>query len=368
MNESLALLVNSSGVFVAMMVAVTVLLLLAERYLLNYGVCKVDINKGERILEVEGGNTLLHGLLENEIFIPSACGGHGTCGFCKATVTEGGGDVLPTEVTFLSRAEQRAGVRLSCQVKIRNDLKIQIPEDLFNVKMFAGRVISTRSVTHDIKEIRFSCDEPNEINQRPGQYVQIQIPTPDGPVFRAYSISSPASAKNYVELNVRLIPNGVGSTYIHNMKEGDPVNFTGPYGEFHLNEDPDTEIICVGGGAGMAPMKDIIYSIYEKWPDRSVWLFFGCRGTRDVFYLDEYRELAKQHPNFKIKYALSDPLKDGEKWDGETGFIHLSVDKHIQGDTPRQAFLCGPPPMIDAVMKILNDKGLPEKEVFYDKF
>ena len=368
MNESLALLLNSSGVFVAMMVAVTALLLLAERYLLNYGACKVDINNGERILEVEGGNTLLHGLLENEIFIPSACGGHGTCGFCKAKVTQGGGDVLPTEVTFLSRLEQRSGIRLSCQVKIRNDMKIQIPEELFNVKMFNGRVISTRYVTHDIKEIRFSCDEPNEINQRPGQYVQIQIPTDEGPVYRAYSISSPASAKNYVELNVRLIPNGVGSTYIHNMKEGDPVNFTGPYGEFHLNEDPDTEIICVGGGAGMAPMKDIIYSIYEKWPDRSVWLFFGCRGIRDVFYLDEYRELAKKHPNFKIKYALSDPIKEGETWDGETGFIHLSVDKHIQGDTPRQAFLCGPPPMIDAVMKILNDKGLPEKEVFYDKF
>ena len=194
MNESLALLLNSSGVFVAMMVAVTALLLLAERYLLNYGTCKVDINNGERVLEVEGGNTLLHGLLENEIFIPSACGGHGTCGFCKATVTQGGGDVLPTEVTFLSRVEQRAGIRLSCQVKIRNDMKIQIPEDLFNVKMFNGKVISTRNVTHDIKEIRFSCDEPNEIDQRPGQYVQIQIPTDDGPVYRAYSISSPASS------------------------------------------------------------------------------------------------------------------------------------------------------------------------------
>ena len=350
------------------MIVVTSLLLLAERYLLNYGTCKVDINSGERVLEVEGGNTLLHGLLENQIFIPSACGGHGTCGFCKATVLEGGGDVLPTEVTFLSRTEQRAGIRLACQVKIRKDMKIKIPEELFNVKMFNGKVISTKSVTHDIKEIRFSCDEPSEINQKPGQYVQMQIPTDDDPVYRAYSISSPASANNYVELNVRLVPNGLGSTWLHNLKMGDPVNFTGPYGEFHLNEDAGTEIICVGGGAGMAPMKNIIYSIYEKWPDRSVWLFFGCRGTRDVFYLDEYRELAKKHPNFKIKYALSDPLKDGEKWDDEKGFVHLSVDKYIMPGTPRQAFLCGPPPMIDAVIKILEEKGLKPNEIFYDKF
>jgi Na+-transporting NADH:ubiquinone oxidoreductase subunit F len=360
------LLLNSSGIFVALMVVVTSLLLLAERYLLNYGTCKVDINAGERTLETEGGNTLLHTLLENEIFIPSACGGHGTCGFCKATILEGGGPVLPTEVTFLSRAEQRAGVRLSCQVKIRNDVKIKIPEELFNVKMFDGKVISTRSVTHDIKEIRFSCDNPDTINQRPGQYVQMQIPTPDGPVYRAYSISSAASQNNLVELNVRLIPNGVGSTYLHGLKVGDPVNFTGPYGEFHLNEDPNTEIICVGGGAGMAPMKNIIYSIYEKWPNRSVWLFFGCRGTRDVFYLDEYRELAKKFPSFKIKYALSDPVKDGEKWDDEKGFIHLAVDKYISAETPRQAFLCGPPPMIDAVTKILENKGV--KDIFYDKF
>lgn len=362
------LLLNSSGIFMGLLVVVTVLLLLAERYLLNYGACKVDINSGERILETEGGNTLLHALLENAIFIPSACGGHGTCGFCKATITEGGGPVLPTEITFLSRTEQRAGVRLSCQVKIRNDVRIKIPEELFNVKMFQTTVLSTRNVTHDIKEIRFSLIEPDTITQRPGQYIQVQIPTPDGPVFRAYSISSPSSKNSIVELNVRLIPNGVGSTWLHNLKLNDSANLTGPYGEFHLDEDPNTEIICVGGGAGMAPMKNIIYSIYEKWPNRSVWLFFGCRSTRDVFYLEEYRELAKQFPSFKIKYALSDPLVEGEKWDDERGFIHLTVDKYIVPGNPRKAFLCGPPPMIDAVTRILEDKGLKPADIFYDKF
>jgi len=343
-------------------------LVVAERLLVNYGICKIDINGEERLLEVDGGQTLLSAFYENKVFIPSACGGKGSCGHCKVTVLSGGGPVLPTETPYLTRKEIRSSTRLACQVKIREDLAVRVPEELLDVKLFVAVTESTRSVTHDIKEIRFKLEEPAEISQRPGQYIQIEAPSPDGPVFRAYSISSPTYETNHVELNVRLVPEGIGSTYLHSLQVGDRVAFTGPYGEFRLNESPAVEIVCVGGGCGMAPMKNIIYSLYEQWPGRSCWLFFGCRGTRDVFYLDGFRELARQHPNLKVVYALSDPLQPGEEWDGETGFIHLGVDKHLDQGIPRQAFLCGPPPMIDAVTEVLLNKGVGETDIFYDKF
>jgi Na+-transporting NADH:ubiquinone oxidoreductase subunit F len=271
-------------------------------------------------------------------------------------------------VPYLTRTEIRSGVRLACQVKVKEDIKISIPEDMLNVKLFNATVTKTIDVTGDIKEITFNLGDPDRIEQRPGQYVQIEVPTPDGPVYRAYSISSPIYETNTVELNVRLVPNGLGSTYLHNLKCDDKVTFTGPFGEFHLDEDAGTEIICVGGGCGMAPMKNIIYSLYRRWPDRSCWLFFGCRTTMDIFYLKEFEELAQKHPAFKVIYALSDPLGEDEVWKGERGFIHLSVDKYLDPDKKRQAFLCGPPPMIEAVIQVLKDKGMQDKNIFYDKF
>ena len=354
--------------FAGLVIALAALLIVAERLLVNYGVCKLDINAGEKPLELDGGQTLLASLYANEIFIPSACGGKGSCGHCKITVTSGGGPVLPTETPYLTRKEIRSNVRLACQVKIREDIFVRIPEDLLNVRMFTSTVESTREMTYDIKEIRMRLDEPLEISQRPGQYVQIQASSPDGDVFRAYSISSPSYESNVVELNVRLVPDGIGSTYLHNLKVGDTVNFTGPYGEFHLNQDPATEIICVGGGCGMAPMKNIIYTIYDQWPDRTCWLFFGCRTTKDVFYLEEFKQLAKKHPNFHVIYALSDDLGPNETWDGETGFIHLAADKCLKADIARQAFLCGPPPMIEAVTRVLEEKGIASDDIFYDEF
>jgi Na+-transporting NADH:ubiquinone oxidoreductase subunit F len=348
--------------------ALAILLMVAEKFLVNYGICKLDINAGEEPLEVEGGQTLLSALYSNEIFIPSACGGKGSCGHCKIVVNSGGGPLLPTETPFLDRKEKRSNVRLACQVKIREDIFVRIPSELLDVKMFDATVESTIDLTYDIKEIRFKLDEPAEIKQRPGQYVQIEAPSPDGPVFRAYSISSASYDKNSVELNVRIIPGGIGSTYLHELKVGDKVNFTGPYGEFYLDEDPSVEIICVGGGCGMAPMKNIIYTLYDRWPDRSCWLFFGCRTTKDVFYLKELEELAKKHPNLHVVYALSDELGPDEKWDGETGFVHLAVDKYLKDEIERQAFLCGPPPMIEAVMRVLEEKGVRQDDIFYDKF
>jgi Na+-transporting NADH:ubiquinone oxidoreductase subunit F len=343
-------------------------LMVAERFLINYGICKLDINAGEKPLEVKGGQTLLSSLYSSEIFIPSACGGKGSCGHCKITVVSGGGPVLPTELSYLNRKEVRSGVRLACQVKIREDIYVRVPEDFLNVKLFSATIESTRSLTYDIKEIRMRLIEPAAISHRPGQYVQVQAPSPDGPVFRAYSISSPVYEPNVTELMVRLVPGGIGSTYLHNLKVNDPVAFTGPYGEFRLNEDPSVEVVCVGGGCGMAPMKNIIYTIYNRWPDRVCWLFFGCRTTKDIFYLDQFKELERKHPNFHVIYALSDQLGPEEKWDGETGFIHLAVDKYLEAGVARQAFLCGPPLMITAVTRVLEEKGIRPDDIFYDEF
>lgn len=343
-------------------------LLLSERFLVNYGICKVEINAGERVLEVEGGQPLLSALYSSEIFIPSACGGRGTCGYCKITVLSGGGPVLPTETPYLTRKEIRSGVRLACQVKVREDIEARIPEELLNVKLFSATVESTRSVTYDIKEIRLALNDPPEITHSPGQYVQVQAPSPEGPVFRAYSISSSVHEPRTVELVVRLVPGGIASTYLHNVQVGDPATFTGPFGEFELSDDPSVEVICVAGGCGMAPVKNIIYTIYERWPDRSCWLFFGCRTTKDIFYLDEYEALAREHPSFHVVYALSDRLGPDETWDGETGFIHLAADKYLEPDVKRQAFLCGPPPMIEAVTRVLHEKGLTPDDIFYDEF
>ncbi len=358
---------HSLGVFTAVVTLLTIFLLLAEKYLADYGICEVSINSGERIFEIDGGGTLLSALSENEIFIPSACGGKGTCGYCKLAILSGGGQVLPTERPYLSRREIRSNLRLACQVKVKEELELHIPEELLNVKLYKSEVSSSRDLTYDIKEVCFSLLEPNQITFRSGQYAQVLAPGPDGEVFRAYSISSPINVSDSVELNVRLIPGGIASTYLHKLKVGDPVTFTGPFGEWRLSEDPESELICVGGGVGMAPMKSIVYSLYHRWPQRVCWFFFGCRGTDDIFYLDEFRELQAKHPNFHLYYALSD-MKRGQEWDGEKGFIHLAVDKYLEPGTKRQAFLCGPPLMIEAVTAILHEKGLSNAEIFYDKF
>ena len=351
-----------------LLAALGLLLSLAERFLVNYGVVRVDINDEEVLFETDGGQTLLSSLYEQGVFIPSACGGKGSCGFCKVRVRSGGGPVLPTETPFLSRLEVRQGVRLACQLKLKEDVFVRIPEELLNVKMFQARIAETTELTHDIRGLTFELTDPAEISFRPGQYVQIEAPSPEGPIFRAYSISSPVSQADSVELMVRLVPNGIASTYLHSLVPGDSASFTGPYGEFVLSEDPEVEIVCVGGGVGMAPIRNIVLSLYERWPDRTCWLFFGCRGVQDIFCLDEFRELERRHPSFRAVYALSDPLGPDDQWDGETGFIHLAVDKLLSPGVRRQAFLCGPPPMIAAVTEVLEANGLDEQDIFYDKF
>ena len=283
-------------------------------------------------------------------------------------------DVLLTEKAFLNRQELHNGTRLACQVKVRDPLAVRIPQHLLSVKQYAATVVSVVELTHDIKELRFQLTDPPTMDYSYGHYIQVSIPDPDeGTISRAYSISSPIDQKDVVELNVRLhpqrgtIPVGKGSTYLHNLKVGDEATLTGPYGEFELDTSPQTELICVGGGAVMAPMKNLILSILEHIPEKPVWLFFGCRTTDDVFYREVFEELSKKHPHFKVIYALSENAD--EQWDGETGFIHLSVDQYLPDDLhPHQAFLCGPPPMIDAVTEVLLDKNMRPERIFYDKF
>ncbi len=352
----------------SIMAALAIALVVAERILFSVGVCRVDINSGGKVLEVDGGQTLLSALQGEGVFIPAACGGRGSCGYCKIKVVDGGGRVLPTETPYLTRKEVRAGVRLACQVKLWRDIAVKIPEDLLDVKLFSATVESTRHLTHDVKEISLRLVDPPQISHRPGQYVQIQAPSPEGPVFRAYSISSPACEGNLIEMIVHLVPGGVVSTYLHNLKGDENVAFTGPFGEFRVSEDPSVEIICVAGGRGMAPARSIIHSVYDKWPDRSVWFFFGCRTTRDVFCLEEYRELARRHANFHVVYTLSAPPDPQEQWDGETGLVHHSVDRRLESGARRQAFLCGPPPMIEAVTHVLEGQGLRAEDIFCERF
>jgi Na+-transporting NADH:ubiquinone oxidoreductase subunit F len=356
--------VVTAGIFIGL----TIILLAAEKRLVNYGTCIVSINDGSVTFEQEGGGTLLSALYNNKIYVPSACGGKGSCGYCKVTVVKGGGPVLPTETPYLTRAEVRAGIRLSCQVKVKENMEIRLPEEILSIREYRAVVVSIRQLTHDIKEINLDLLDDAEINHKPGQYVQVMAPSDDGPVYRAYSISSPVFEKKKVQLIVRLVPGGIASTYLHNLKEGDVVQFTGPFGEFQLSEDPETDVVLVGGGCGMAPIVNIIYSIYNQWPNRKVNLFFGARRTDDIFYLERFKKFAREHPNFNFTYALSDPLSEEEDWNGDTGFIHLSVDKRLTITQKHQAFLCGPPPMIEAVTDVLKTKKYEGDEIFYDKF
>jgi Na+-transporting NADH:ubiquinone oxidoreductase subunit F len=356
------------AVLTGVLVLLSALLVVAEKYLASYGECTITVNGGEVAFSAPGGGTLLKTLLERRIFLPSACGGKGSCGYCKVTLPSGGGPILPTEVPFMSRAELRSGVRLACQVKVKTDLDVHFSSVYLSVREFRGRVGQVRALTHDIKEITIEILDGARISFRPGQYVQIRAPGPEGPVYRAYSVSSPAYEGEHIQLVVRLVPGGIASTYIHGLEVEDEVVFTGPYGEFRLSDDATLPVVCVGGGAGMAPIASILATVTSSTPSRPCYLFFGCRTTKDVFYLDRFNELAREHPGLQVCYALSDPLEPQESWTGDTGFIHLSVDKRLPAGSRCQAFLCGPPPMIEAVTEVLASKGLRPEDIFYDKF
>lgn len=346
-----------------------ILMVIADATIGNYGEVKITIN-GDHEYEVTGGKPLLGTLMEQEIFIPSACGGRGSCGLCKVTVKEGAGQYLPTELPWLSEEEQQNNVRLSCQLKVKNDMVLEIPEELFNVKEFESKVVKVRDLTHDIKEVTLEVVDPPEINMVPGQFVQLRIPEyelTDEPVYRAYSVASNPSDTKHVELEIRLVPNGIATTYVHNyMQEGDEVIFNGPYGDFFLRET-EREIICIAGGSGMAPIKSILLSMAENGSNRRTRYFFGARSKKDLFLVEEMRRLEEELPNFEFIPALSNPEED-DQWEGETGLITDVVARHMESGDNTEAYLCGSPGMIDACIKVLSDKGIPDELIYYDKF
>ena len=424
------IIASTIGLFVITLLLVTMLLVAKER-LLPSGPVKLVIN-GEKDVEVSSGDTLLTTLGNNKIFLPSACGGGGTCVQCKCQVLEGGGEILPTEEPHFTRKEISEGWRLGCQVKVKQDMKIEVPEEVFGIKKWQAKVKSNYNVASFIKE--FVIEIPEEMNYKAGGYIQIEIPEcdinyqdiditshpeehPDDPqkfkhewdnfnlwplnmknnetVERAYSMASyPAEGKE-IMLNVRIatppwdakkndwmsVNPGIASSYIFSKKPGDTVTISGPYGEFFIN-DSDAEMLYVGGGAGMAPMRSHLYELFRTIKTgRKVTFWYGGRSKRELFYVDHFRALEKDFPNFKFYIALSEPLEE-DNWkvkdslegdgDGFVGFIHqVVIDNYLsKHDSPEdiEVYFCGPPLMNQAVDKMAEDFGVPPENVRFDDF
>lgn len=359
-----ALVVGGLSAFLAMIINIV------DALVNNYGEVKININDSKEIT-VKGGANLMSTLGSSKIFVPSACGGKGSCGLCKVTVKSDIGPILPTEFPYLTKEEQESSVRLSCQIKVKGDLSIEIPEELFNIKEYEVTVESIIDLTHDIKAVKFGL--PEEMNFKAGQYVQLIVPPYDTvkeSIMRAYSMASATSEKNSIELLIRLVPEGLATTYVHKyMKVGDKLKITGPFGDFYLR-DTSSDIIFIAGGSGMAPIKSIALHMMEKDIDRQAYFFFGARTKKDMFYLDLFASIEEQLPNFHFIPALSDPTPE-DKWTGEIGLITEVVDRYLknQGERKREAYLCGSPGMINACVNgVLKTHNIQDNEIFYDKF
>ena len=357
------------GVMCAINTVLAILLVIADALIADYGECGITVNDDKK-LTVTGGRSLLNSLKEHQIFIPSACGGRGSCGLCKVTVLEGAGALLPTETPWLTPEEQKANVRLSCQVKVKRDLRIRIPEALFSVRQYTTQVVGLSDLTHDIKEVRLKLVEPSAITFTAGQYIQIEVPPyelTDEPVYRAYSLSSGPAETGEIELEIRYVPNGICTTYVHkHLKVGDSVTINGPYGDFRL-QPTEREIICIAGGSGMAPIKSLLLEMERTGNQRPCRYFFGARTKRDLFMVERMRQLERSLPNFRFIPALSAP-EPGDAWDGDTGLITEVMGRHVQNAAEAEAYLCGSPLMIDACIPVLRAKGMPEANIFFDKF
>ncbi len=372
MNQILLgpLVVAGTAAFLSLVIA------LVDRVVNNYGEVTIDINHGKKQFKVNGGSKLLSTLASQNLFVPSACGGRGSCGACKVRVLSDVGPILPTETPYLSTEEQSNNVRLSCQVKLKKDIAIELPEELFSVKKFSATVESIKDITYDIKEAIFRLNNPKEIEFVSGQYVQIVVPPYDDvkeSVQRAYSMSSKPGDSGIVELLIRLVPGGLVTTYIHkHLKEGDTMELVGPFGEFRVHDTP-AAMVCVAGGSGMAPFKSMFYDMRDNdsFPEKEIWYFFGARSTRDVFYIDELRQLEKEWPRFHFVPALSEP-KEEEGWKGDVGLITDVLDRYIKDsigkDKGLEGYLCGSPGMINACINVMTKNGMDEANIYFDKF
>ncbi len=345
------------------------LLVIADYFFANYGECKININKKKEIT-VTGGDSLLSTLNEQKIYLPSACGGRGSCGFCKCKVESGGGPLLPTEKPFLTAEEIENNVRLSCQVKVKEDIEIQIPEDIFNIKKFKATVVDIRDMTHDIKEIRFKLEEPAEIDFKAGQYMQLITPRyakVRQSVSRAYSISSNPDHKDFIELIIRRVPEGICTTWVHDhLQVGDEVNLTGPFGDFFI-QDTEADMLFVAGGSGKAPIKSMLEYLEKRKSTRRMGYFFGAQKRDELYHTEMFEQLEKKLPDFKYFPILSQPSEACE-WDGRCGYVLPFFDEYIKDPMNTEAYLCGSPGMIAAVVKDLIKRGIPEEKIYFDSF
>ena len=402
-------------VFLGVIILLVAILLYAKKKLTPSGRVNIDINDGERKIETDPGNTLLTTLSNNKILLPSACGGGGTCAMCRCRIVEGGGSILPTETNFFTRKEQNDKWRLACQVKVKEDLKIIIPQEVLGVKKWECEVVSNRNVATFIKEFIVKLPEGEKLNFRSGGYIQIDVPKIEidyndieveekfrddwdkfnmfdlkmknsEPTFRAYSMANHPAEGNIIMLNIRIatppwdkaingfkkVNPGICSSYIFSRKPGDKVSVSGPYGDFFL-KDNDNEMMFIGGGAGMAPMRSHLFHLFHtlKEKNKKITFWYGARSWKEVFYYDQFRDIEKNFDNFKFTLALSEPLTE-DNWDGPTGFIHQVIfDEYLnKHDEPEEIdyYLCGPPLMNDAVQKMLYNLGVPDENVLFDDF
>lgn len=400
-------------IFLLVIWILVAILLYARQKLVPSGKVKIVIN-GEKEIEHERGCSLLQALSDEKVFVPSACGGGGSCGTCKGKVLAGGGSILPTELSHISRKMAAENYRLFCQVKVREDMEIEIPKEFFGIKKWKCKVLSNRNVATFIKEFVVRLPEGERMDFRSGGYIQIDIPACEvdfsrmevdepyrrdweqmglfglrmkngTPTVRAYSMANHPAEDNIVMLNVRIatppfdrkrggfmkVNPGVASSYIYSLRPGDEVTVSGPYGEFFL-EDTQREMMFIGGGAGMAPMRSHIFHLFRNLhTTRKVSFWYGGRSRKELFYEEEFREIERENDNFSFHIALSDPQPD-DGWNGPTGFIHQVILENYLKEHPTpediEYYICGPPLMLQAVLKMLDSLGVEPEMIHYDDF
>jgi Na+-transporting NADH:ubiquinone oxidoreductase subunit F len=403
----------SIAIFLVVTLSLVGILLFARKKLMPQGKVKITIN-GEKEVEVDPGNSLLSTMSAQKIFIPSACGGGGTCGMCRLQVESGAGSILPTEKGFFTRKEQANNWRLGCQVKVREDMEVKVPAEIFGIKKWECEVVSNRNVATFIKEFVVKLPEGETLDFRSGGYIQIDVPKVEvdfktmdideeyhedwdkfkmwdlkmknpEPIYRAYSMANHPAEGNIVMLNIRIatppwdrkkggfmnVNPGICSSYIFSRKPGDKVTISGPYGEFFI-KDTQNEMMFIGGGAGMAPMRSHIFDLFEtKKTKRKATFWYGGRSKRELFYQDHFDKIQAENPNFKYEIALSEPL-ESDNWKGYKGFIHQVIYDNYLKDHPEpeeiEYYLCGPPMMNAAILKMLDDLGVPKEMIAFDDF
>jgi Na+-transporting NADH:ubiquinone oxidoreductase subunit F len=373
MGMSMAPLIVPIAIVSAIGAALAASLVFAERVITNYGNVVLDINNGDKKITMRGGGSLLETLTTQKIFIPSACGGRGTCGYCKVRVLEGAGQLLPTEEPYMDDKERALGIRLSCQVKLRNDLKIEIPTELLTIKEYHCTCDEIIDCTYDIKQFRLKFLDGQQINYTPGQYVQVLAPLyekSNEEVYRAYSISSDPEDKSAIELIVRRVPDGICTTYLFDyLKQGDSVKINGPYGQFYLR-DTSAPIIFIAGGSGIAPIKCIVHHMKNTGNTRKSIFFFGVRTTADLFLDKEMTQFAADLPHFRFVPVVSQPESETD-WKGTTGRVTDVAEAYLneQKDaSDYEGYLCGSPGMIESSIRVLTRFNIPEDRIYYDKF